>query len=142
MTVASILRHKDPDVVSVAPGHSVADIATVLAERRIGAALVQDGGAVVGIVSERDIIQGLAKHGAHALDLTAADLMTRAVQTTTPATSVNDAMQVMTTGRFRHLPVMDGGALVGIISIGDVVKSRLDTQAQEVDSLRAYVAGG
>ncbi len=142
MTVASILRHKDPDVVSVAPGHSVADIATVLAERRIGAALVQDGGAVVGIVSERDIIQGLAKHGAHALDLTAADLMTRAVQTTTPATSVNDAMQIMTTGRFRHLPVMDGGALVGIISIGDVVKSRLDTQAQEVDSLRAYVAGG
>ncbi len=142
MTVASILRHKDPDVVSVAPSHSVADIATVLAERRIGAALVQDGGAVVGIVSERDIIQGLAKHGAHALDLTAADLMTRAVQTTTPATSVNDAMQVMTTGRFRHLPVMDGGALVGIISIGDVVKSRLDTQAQEVDSLRAYVAGG
>ena len=96
---------------------------------------------LVGIVSERDIVHCLARHGAAALDLRAADAMTRSVKTITPTTTVEDAMGAMTTGRFRHLPVYQEAHLVGIISIGDVVKARLDEQATEVDSLRAYVGG-
>ena len=81
------------------------------------------------------------RHGAGALDLTAADAMTRAVQTTTPQTTVGQAMATMTAGRFRHLPVIDDQRMAGIISIGDVVKARLDDQSHEVETLRAYVAG-
>jgi len=99
-------------------------------------------GGLSGIVSERDIMHCLAVHGAGALDMTASQVMTRLVQTATPRTSVGEAMAMMTTGRFRHIPVLEDGALVGIVSIGDVVKARLDQQAQEVDSLRAYVTGG
>ena len=100
-----------------------------------------EGDALVGIVSERDLVHCLARHGAHALDLPAAEAMTRAVQTVRPETTVAEAMAAMTAGRFRHMPVMVDGQLTGLVSIGDVVKARLDDQAQQVDSLRAYVAG-
>jgi CBS domain-containing protein len=96
---------------------------------------------VLGIVSERDIIHGIAAHGAAALTMSAAQLMTREVRTAGPGTSVEDAMAMMTTGRFRHLPVIEDDRLVGIISIGDVVKRRIMQQEHEVDSLKAYVAG-
>ena len=142
MTVAAILRQKSAETVTVPPHASLADVTSLLTERRIGAVPVLDGGALAGIVSERDVIHCLARHGAGALDLTAADAMTRAVQTTTPQTTVGQAMATMTAGRFRHLPVMEGGRMAGIISIGDVVKARLDDQAHEVETLRAYVAGG
>jgi CBS domain-containing protein len=143
MTVAAILKHKSNDIASVTPYTSISDVTTLLAQRRIGAVLVLDAaGGLAGIVSERDIMHCLAIHGAGALDMTASQLMTRQVETATPRTTVGEAMAMMTNGRFRHIPVMEGGALVGIVSIGDVVKARLDQQAQEVDSLRAYVSGG
>ena len=139
--IAAILRHKAGPTLTVTPATSLAEIASLLSSKRIGAVPVLQGDHLAGIVSERDIIHCLARHGAAALDLHAADAMTRSVQTTTPNTTVEDAMTAMTAGRFRHLPVFDDGHMVGIISIGDVVKARLDEQASEVDNLRAYVVG-
>lgn len=143
MTVAAILKHKGRDIAHVEPTSRISDVSRLLADKRIGAVLVLDGtGHLMGIVSERDIVQCLASKGAGVLEMTAAQLMTSALRTATPATTVPEAMQMMTAGRFRHLPVLEDGRLVGIISIGDVVKTRLEEQAQEVDSLKAYVAGG
>ncbi len=142
MTVAAILRDKGTEIASVAPTTQISNVTTMLAEWRIGAVLVRDStGALMGIVSERDIVRCLAREGAACLDMTAGQLMTRLLHTVTPATSTDQAMALMTTSRVRHLPVLDGDVLVGMISIGDVVKAQLDDQAQEVDSLRAYVTG-
>ena len=141
MTVAAILRQKPGQTITAAPAMTLADVATLLSEHRIGAAPVLDGVHLAGIISERDIVKCLAKHGAAALDLPVAEAMSRSVQTATPKTTVPEAMALMTAGRFRHLPVMDEGRMAGIVSIGDVVKARLDDQAHEVESLRAYVSG-
>jgi CBS domain-containing protein len=142
MTVASILRQKGHAVACVAPTALIADVSKELADHRIGAILVRDAASqILGIVSERDIVRCLAQHGASCLDMTAAQLMTSMLFTVTPATTVAEAMGIMTHSRVRHLPVLDHGELVGLISIGDVVKTRIDQQEQEVDSLRAYVAG-
>ncbi len=143
MTVAAILKHKGHDVLGATLDQKMADVARMLSERRIGAVPVLGSGRqLLGILSERDIVHALAAHGAAALDLPASALMTREVTIATPATTVAQAMELMTAGRFRHLPVLEGGRLSGIISIGDVVKARLQAQEQEVDSLKAYVAGG
>jgi CBS domain-containing protein len=139
MTVAAILRHKNAETVTVSPETLLVDVATLLSNRRIGAVPVMEGDRLVGIISERDIVHCLAVHGAHALDLTAAQAMTRTVTTTRSASTVEEAMAAMTAGRFRHMPVMEDNHMIGLISIGDVVKARLDQQATEVDSLRAYV---
>jgi CBS domain-containing protein len=137
-----ILKHKPAGVTSVSPQHTVAEAASLLAAKRIGAVLVQDAaGHVFGILSERDIVSSIGRHGAATLGMAVARLMTTDVRTATPATTVAEAMRMMTEGRFRHLPVVDDGRLVGMISIGDVVKARLSQQAHEVDSLMAYVAG-
>ena len=142
MTIAAILKQKGSAVAEVGPTALISDVAVLLSERRIGAVLVRDTAQqLMGIVSERDIVHGLARHGAAVLQMTAGQLMTRNLQTATPRTTVPEAMELMTTGRFRHLPVIEDGNLVGVISIGDVVKSRMEQQAQEVDSLKAYVAG-
>jgi CBS domain-containing protein len=142
MHVAAILRHKGTDVAHVAATETIAGVAALLHARRIGAVLVKDqADQLVGIVSERDIIRSLALHGAQVLEMTAGQLMTRDVTTATLQTSAIEALEVMTVGRFRHLPVMEGGRVAGIVSIGDVVKARLTQQEQEVDSLKAYVAG-
>jgi CBS domain-containing protein len=143
MTVAAILKHKGYDVASVQPTITIAEVARLLTERRIGAVVVQDGTSqLLGIVSERDIVHGLAANGANVLDMTAGQIMTRALQTASPRTTVPEAMTLMTAGRFRHLPVVEGGVLVGIVSIGDIVKARIMAQEQEVDSLKTYVGGG
>ncbi len=142
MTIAAILRHKGADVASVRPADTIAAVASLLSRHRIGAVVVQDeAGHLHGILSERDIVHGLARHGAEALALTAERLMTSDIKTATREMSVEQAMGMMTLGRFRHLPVVENGKLLGIVSIGDIVKSRLEQQAQEVDSLKAYVAG-
>ena len=142
MTVAAILKHKGSDVATVAPTTKVAALAQLLSRRKIGAAVVQDAASqTLGIVSERDVIHAIARHGPAALDMTTAQIMTSAVRTATPRTTVDEAMALMTAGRFRHLPVVEGAALIGIVSIGDVVKVRMEQQAHEVDSLKAYVAG-
>jgi CBS domain-containing protein len=142
VTIAAILKRKNHTVVSVRPTDSIADVTRVLAANKIGAVLVLDNAQqILGIVSERDIIREMAEHGAAALRLSAAQVMTQHLQTASPRTTVDQAMSLMTEGRFRHLPVIDCGKLVGIVSIGDVVNARLSDQAYEVDSLRAYVAG-
>jgi CBS domain-containing protein len=142
MTVAAILKHKGYNVVTVDPQATIAEVAEVLAERKLGAVLVTDESEhLLGIVSERDIVQSLGQVGARTLEMTAEQLMTRSLKTATPAMSVGEAMEVMTAGRFRHLPVVEHGTLIGLVSIGDVVKARIMQQAHEVDSLKAYVAG-
>jgi CBS domain-containing protein len=142
VTIASMLKHKGSEIVSVTPAATVAEVAKQLSARRIGAVLVLGHGReLLGILSERDIVHALAAHGAAALAMTAADIMTRHVRTATPAYTTGEAMELMTMGRFRHLPVVDAGRLVGVVSIGDVVKARLSEQEHEVDSLKAYVAG-
>lgn len=142
MKVAAILRHKGSHVTSVEATTTVAQIAEMLVDHRIGAVLVLDRAEqLLGIVSERDIVRGLAANGATALTMTAGQLMTRALQVADPNTTVAEAMRMMTDGRFRHIPVVDQGRLAGLISIGDVVKARIMEQETEVDSLKAYVAG-
>ena len=142
MTVAAILKHKGHDVAAVRPSATIAELVRTLSARRIGAVVVlDDGQSLLGIISERDVVHCLAANGATALDMTAGQVMTRAVRTASRHTTVEQAMTMMTTGRFRHLPVLEHGALIGLISIGDVVKARILQQDHEVDSLRAYVAG-
>jgi len=143
MTVACILKHKGSDVAHVSPSDSIAAVSALLAGRRIGAVLVMDtAGQLLGIVSERDIVRVLAREGAATLGMTAAQLMTSSLVTVTPATTVEEAMTLMSANRVRHLPVLRDGALAGLVSIGDIVKTRIEQQAHEVDSLRAYVSGG
>ena len=141
-TVAAILKHKGYQVSTVNPTASVSEVVEVLAERRIGAVLVMDTDEqMLGIVSERDIVRALAANGARTLEMTSGQLMTRAVQVAHPSTTVDQAMQIMTAGRFRHLPVIDHDTLIGLISIGDVVKARIMQQDTVVESLTAYVSG-
>jgi CBS domain-containing protein len=141
-TVAAILKHKGYQISTVDPTALVSEIAQILSDRRIGAVLVMDDvEQILGIVSERDIVRCLAANAARTLEMTAGQLMTRAVQVAHPETTVTEAMQIMTAGRFRHLPVIDQGKLIGLISIGDVVKARIMHQDSVVDSLTAYVAG-
>jgi CBS domain-containing protein len=143
MTIASILKQKGHEVAHVEPNATIAEVTHVLHRRRIGAVVVcSERMDLLGILSERDIVAALAEHGASALDLHAEQLMTHHVTTAMPRTSVAEAMSMMTSGRFRHLPIMEHNRLVGLVSIGDVVKARLGQQEQEVDSLKAYVAGG
>ncbi len=142
MTIAAILKQKGRQISAVAPTTTIAELANELATRRIGAVLVMDSARqLLGIVSERDIVGSLAANGAATLAMTAAQLMTRDVKTASPQTTVPEAMAIMTEGRFRHLPVVERGELIGIISIGDVVKARITQQEHEVDLLKAYVAG-
>ena len=143
MTVACILKHKGADVAQVSPSDTIVSVSALLAARRIGAVLVTDtAGQLLGIVSERDIVRSLARDGAATLGMTAAQLMTSTLVTVTPVTTVEEAMTLMSSNRVRHLPVLHDGALAGLVSIGDIVKTRLEQQAHEVDSLRAYVSGG
>ena len=141
MVIASILSRKGAEVVSVGAQDEVGAIARILAEARIGAVLVRDGGGdVLGIVSERDIVRCIAAHGAGAVALPAATLMTRALHTVTPATKVTEALALMTDRRVRHLPVMaEDGTLAGMVSIGDLVKARIDEALHEAEELRHYV---
>ena len=141
-TVAAILKHKGYQVSTVDPTTQISEIAQLLSEHRIGAVLVIDKAEqMLGIVSERDIVRSLAENGGRTLEMTAGQLMTRSVHVAHPDTTVEQAMQMMTAGRFRHLPVLDHDTLIGLISIGDVVKARIMHQDSVVESLTAYVAG-
>ena len=141
-TVAAILKHKGHQVTKVDPTLPVAGVVDVLAEHRIGAVLVIDRAEqLLGIVTERDIVRSLVTNGARTLDMTASQLMTSIVQFADPGTTVTEAMTMMTEGFFRHMPVVEADRLVGLVSIGDVVKARIMEQEDEVDSLRAYVGG-
>ena len=142
MILAAILKSKGASVLSVTPATRISDVIKVLAEKRIGAVLVCDeANGLEGILSERDIVRTLADHAGATFDMMAEQLMTRSLKVASPETTVAEAMEMMTDGRFRHLPVLAGGKLVGLVSIGDVVKARLSQQEHEVDSLKAYVTG-
>jgi CBS domain-containing protein len=143
MFVSDILAQKGGLVFTVTPGTSVAQLAQQLSARRIGSMLVLDGeGSVAGIVSERDLVRALASHGAKAMELEARQVMTRDVVTCDPDDSIDQVMQTMTTGRFRHLPVVRHGELLGLVSIGDVVKARLEEAKHETEALKAYIVAG
>ena len=140
MTVKAILAAKGGDVVTIEPDISVSAASRILAERRIGALVVIGADRrVVGILSERDIVQRLAVDGAAALDLPLNEVMTRKVTTCSPADTISTVMERMTQGKFRHLPVVDQGRLAGIVSIGDVVKHRLEEMEREQSALRDYI---
>jgi CBS domain-containing protein len=141
MNVETILQTKGREVITVRPGESVASAAETLHRRAIGAALVLDeSGAVAGVISERDIVRGLATRGGVVLGMKVAELMTSEVETCEPGDAVDHIMAVMTERRVRHLPVQRNGKLVGVISIGDVVKHRLAEIEGEAQSLREYIS--
>lgn len=140
MIVKSILSAKGSDVVTIAPTATLAEATRILAERKIGALVVTGaGGRITGIVSERDIVRTLARFGFDALQLPLTEVMTRKVVTCGPDDTVSVLMERMTTGKFRHLPVTEDGALVGIVSVGDVVKYRLTELQFEHDAMRDYI---
>jgi CBS domain-containing protein len=141
MTIRALLKTKDRSIISVAPSTTVLEVAEIITARRIGAVLVLDGkGGVAGIVSERDVVKALSKHHEGVMSMRADDLMTRNVITATLDTTVDEAMEIMDKGYFRHLPVVDDGELVAIISIRDLVKYRIMLHEHDVDSLKAYIA--
>jgi CBS domain-containing protein len=140
MIVQDILASKGASVVTITPSATIADLIAALADHRIGAIVVSsDGDTVAGIVSERDIARGLHAHGAGLLSLPVSAVMTTAVMTCAPHDDISAIARVMTQGRFRHLPVVVDGSLVGIVSIGDVVKKRIDQLETETDQLRDYL---
>lgn len=143
MNVETILAGKGRDVLTIAPDATIADAVRMLETRRVGAVVVSaDGKAVGGILSERDIVHGLAKYGAVLLERRVGDLMTSDVETCAGGDTDREVLALMTERRFRHLPVVEDGALVGIVSIGDVVKSRLDGIAGEAEAMRDYISRG
>ncbi len=140
MYVRDVLAVKGRNVVTIEPATTLAAAANILAQNRIGALVVTGaGGRIVGILSERDIVQALAARGAKALDAPASEFMTRKVATCGVADTISSIMERMTEGKFRHVPVVEQGQLTGIISIGDVVKHRLMEMEQEQAALRDYI---
>ncbi len=143
MDVAGILRAKGGAVTTAKPGMTMAEAVALLSERQIGALVVSDDGRnLLGIVSERDVVRGFAERGAAFLACTLSECMASPVVTCAPGDSDREIMALMTDRRFRHLPVIEDGALVGIVSIGDVVKSRIDGIVAEADALREYIVRG
>lgn len=143
MLVSQILRSKaDDGVLTIRSDATVADAARILSERRIGSLVVsEDGRHAIGIISERDIVREIGRRGAGCLADTVESMMTRNIVTCTRHDMADGVLATMTTGRFRHLPVVEGTELVGLISIGDVVKARLSELAMEKDALEGMIKG-
>jgi CBS domain-containing protein len=140
MIVSIILADKGREVVTIEPGATLAGAAKLLAEKRIGAALILGADLrLVGIISERDIVQAVAARGAAALDEPVSQTMTRKVETCNENETISSIMERMTNGKFRHVPVIDQGRLAGIVSIGDVVKHRLQQMEHESAAMRDYI---
>ena len=142
MNVETILRTKGREVATIRPDETVGAVVDMLISRNVGALVVsKDGESVDGIISERDIVHGLAARGVDLLSLEVAEVMTPRVVTCDPADTVDQLMSEMTNRRIRHFPVVQDGRLCGIVSIGDVVKNRLDEVEYEARSLRTFIAG-
>jgi CBS domain-containing protein len=143
MDVASILKTKGNAVATVTRDSSLQEVAGLLASRRIGAIVITSAeGAVEGIVSERDIVKAIANRGGACLAEAVANIMTKDVTTTEPRESIDHVMSLMTAGRFRHVPVVENGRLVGIVSIGDAVKHHMAEVELEASQLKNYVLAG
>ena len=143
MLIRQILAGKGSDVVTTRPDATVTEVAKLLKAERIGAVVVTDAdGEICGIISERDLACGLADRGADLLGMRVGDVMTREISTCSPDDGIDRLMRQMTEGRFRHLPVVEDGRMIGIISIGDVVKHRLQELEHEAHMLHDYISGG
>ena len=141
MTVAHILKQKGSAIITAKPQDSVQAIVDLLAEHRIGAVVVVDAkGGIAGIVSERDVVRAMAGNAAAVTAKSAAGIMTVKVRTCSPADTEADLMALMTEHRVRHLPVVSGGSLIGMISIGDVVKHRMEMMELEAEQMKTYIA--
>ena len=142
MTVPAILADKGNTVIAGKPGDTLQQISSILAENRIGAIIIKEtDGKVCGIASERDVVRQVAALGENALKATIDSCMTRKVISCNPGNTIDEVMAIMTKNKFRHLPVMDGGRLLGIISIGDVVKRKIEQAEREAEELKHYIAG-
>ena len=142
MSVRAILKDKGQRVVTVAQATTIREVVATLSREKIGVVVVSDdGSSVAGILSERDIVKGLQEHGTKLLDLTARDLMTRSFTPAKLDMPILHVLEMMTEGRFRHMPVVDDGSLVGLVSIGDAVKARLDILESETEHLKQYIGG-
>ena len=142
MTIGAVLRDKGNQVISVSPTTTVQAIAEIIATKRIGAVIVLAAdNRLEGIVSERDVVKAVAARPDGIHSMLAQDIMTRAVTTATSQTTIEEAMEIMDQGYFRHLPVVEDNELVGIISIRDVVKARIKAHEHEADHLRSYIHG-
>ena len=139
MTVRSILDSKGHQVLSVEPDAKLAAAVKILGERKIGAVLVMSEGRIEGILSERDIVRALSERGAGVLDESVNEVMTRKVVSCRESDTVAGIMEMMTLGKFRHLPVVEEGRVVGLISIGDIVKRRVQEYETEQEALRDYI---
>lgn len=142
MNVETILNKKGRDVITVAPSTPIVEVTKVFAENGIGSIIVFEDGTLVGIVSERDVVRAVGKIGVSVLGQPVSEIMTSGVTTCSGSDTVNKIMGVMTTGRFRHVPVLEEGQLVGIISIGDVVSRHIADVELEADAMRSYIATG
>ncbi len=140
-SLVSILEHKDRKIWSVSSDTSVYDAIATMAAKSIGALLVVDREELVGIVSERDYARKVMLKGKSSKETTVGEIMTSPVITVTPDRSIEDCMQIMTAQHIRHVPVMDGGRIVGLVSIGDLVKAVISTQAHTIDQLNQYISG-
>jgi CBS domain-containing protein len=142
MRISDLIRQKGSLVVTIRPEQSVTELLDLLATNGVGALVVSVvGKTVAGIVSERDVVRRLQRFGPDLLQSPVRDIMTTHVRTCPPDTELDDLMRVMTKGRFRHVPVVENDALIGIVSIGDVVKHRIDELQGERDQLTAYITG-
>ena len=140
MKLAELIRGKSHEIVKIRSDKSIAEAAIAMTENKIGALLVEgQDGIIAGILSERDIVGGMAPHGADLRDVAVSELMTRNVIRCSPNDSINEAMAMMTDRRIRHLPVFEGDDLVGFISIGDLVKCRIMEVQSEAEALRQYI---
>ena len=142
MSISTILAGKGNAVATIEPTVPLSSAVTQLCDKRIGALVVTQNGSVVGIVSERDLVSCLARHGAAALDQPVADAMSAPAVTIGLETPVLHALALMTQRRFRHLPIVENGALVGLVSIGDLVKFRIESIEHEAEAMRSYIQGG
>jgi len=140
MTVSTILAGKGREVLTIEPSAKLADAVRLLGEKRIGAAVILGADRrIAGIISERDIVRVLAERGAPVLDEPVSQTMTRKVETCSEGETVSNIMERMTVGKFRHMPVVDQGRVVGIVSIGDIVKHRLHEMERESAAMRDYI---
>lgn len=143
MNIAQILKAKGRAVATARPDTTLTEVSEKLAQKKIGAiVVVGDSGKVVGIISERDVIRAISEQGASVLTKPVSDFMTRSVVSCNELTTLDEMMALMTSHRFRHMPVMEDGALVGIVSIGDIVKHHLAEIELEVTAMRGYFATG
>lgn len=141
MQVSSLLRNKEQRIISVNPDTAIGEVADILRQHRIGAVIVlNEPNDIAGVLSERDIVRAVAEHGSPCLDFKAAQLMTKDVIRCELEDSIDRVMELMTEHRFRHLPVMDDGKLLGMISIGDVVKHKIEQVEAEAQQMRSYIA--